>query len=318
MLFPLAVGALFAHAEAALVAVDLGGAFVTSFWLTLLGRLCGAFIGGDAEVELGAAAPLAEDTSGSAGPAPGTGGPAARPRNAEPAAPPESALPPLPTPAPPLAPPRVSAVPAPPVAAGPAVPAAVAAPLPPLTDAEARVEMARSRFDSDPRAGLDALGELRSRFAPHPLVLTALAELSRRAGDVPRATEFTREGIAVCLAVGETEAAARLLAAAAGDLAQIMPTLSGEQTLTLAGELKPLNELRLSARLYAAVLRDERSEIRAIKGLLQIAEMLLREPGEEGAASKIYRYVLDTCPDSPLATFAEEGLSRLQHRGAMV
>lgn len=309
---PLMVGMMASHPLGATVAGVIVMAVVGALWATLFGRLCGSFARGDMLFDLDPA--IAGEQPGSGNPRPGVArsagsGPAVRiTSNAPPRtqAPPPAGPPPLPG----------AVSPAASVPAAPAAPASIplsadpAGEGPPLLEAETRVAMAEKQFESDPNRGIEALEALRREFAPAPLVLCSLAGMLRSSGQVSRGAELCREAIPLCVQKGEAEQAAGLYQLFHAELADM--TLEREERLAIAGALKPMGQLTLAAKTYAAVVREDPTESRAIKGLVQVAEMMQKEEAQVPNAAKILEYLLQAAPHSPLAPYVQESLDRLQ------
>ncbi len=307
------------------------GATLFGLWLNLFAKLCGAFAASTGEV-LVAGVPLPGDE------APrvtmhGPGAAMATPAGPSALAPPLPGTVPAPAPAPrPASIPLSGSAPASIPVSGQAAPAgrlpsiptaepplaSIGTPsvtshdsaAPPLLDAPARVAAARQRYESDPAGAVAELEALRGAHAPNPYLLHGLCMLKHAAGDEAAVLSLAGEGIRSCLVVGEVELAAEIFRLAMAQHAQMQ--LSQEEILTLAGAYKPMGDLRSAARVYALVIHAAPKETRAIKGLLQVAEMMQRETDELEAAAKIYRFLLDRCADSPLAIYMQEGYDKVQ------
>jgi hypothetical protein len=70
----------------------------------------------------------------------------------------------------------------------------------------------------------------------------------------------------------------------------------------------------LAANTYALVLQSDKRDTRAIKGILQIADALLRESEKPADALRLYEYLMKTCPESPLLDYMREGADEAQKR----
>ena len=62
------------------------------------------------------------------------------------------------------------------------------------------------------------------------------------------------------------------------------------------------------------MLQTDKRDARAIKGILKIAETLHREKSDPQDAVRLYRYLLKTAPESPLAEYMKQGLDEAQHK----
>ncbi|MDQ7007788.1 MAG: hypothetical protein Q9Q40_11215 [Acidobacteriota bacterium] len=183
-------------------------------------------------------------------------------------------------------------------------------------DVEAVIAIARHRAEDDLEGAVAALERYRASHEPHPELLAALAELHDRRQQPQRARALRVEALPLFLRQSRVERAAALLA---GDLSLGRDAGLGiEVLLTLAGALKPAGETRASARIYVQVLRVEPGRSEAIRGLLQVAEMMERDGKSREDAAGIYDFILQHCSDSSLAHFAVEGRDRLRRQPAPV
>lgn len=296
------------------LAILVGGlAFCLLFGVSvnLLGRLCGFFACGEPGLIERQVGP--DPVSGTA-PAVGAVSPVVSPVSAT---------------APPQHPPELPAQPA---AAAPAQPAAaglpqspsvsatppVATPSPPtgetarrpLEDAKARVDAAVKDFTHNPDATLAALQALNAEFAPHPLVLQSLALHNYRAGRIEPSIAVAREAIPLCFERGHSYLAAELFSEMRQYRSQLGLTM--EQLLTVGHTLIKMEDFATAAKAYTAVIGQDNSESRAVKGLLQVAEKILHEKHKPEAAIKVYQYLLQHCSASPLVEFMQTGLEEAE------
>lgn len=308
---PIVVAAFMGGRDPGVIATTLVLVFAGGLAVTLLGRLCGFYAFGETgDVPVEKEAP--------AGPAPAR---AAEPRSAA-------------TARPPATPARAAGHAAPSHATtGHAVaghpPAGQAATggahhqveeagaahppgKPALLDATQRAEEARRRFGQDPAGAIASLEELRATHAPSPQVLHALCLLLYQSGRAAEALAVAREAIPVCLERGSALLAAEIFRHAAANLKEL--DLGRDHLLLIASVLLKSGGLGHAANLYASVLRAEPAERRAVKGLLQVADLKQREPAGVPEAIKIYRYLLHRCPDSPLADDMRRGLAEAETR----
>ncbi len=295
--------------QAMIAATGIFGGLLGAYWLTLFAKLCGEFARGSQDIPLAPAPhelpPTPRITSNGPLPqmAPMMAAPAALPPLPGPPAPIPIAgcdsLPPLPGPPAPI-----------PIAGCDPVPPPSAAVGPPLLDVKERVARAQRRFESEPAAAIEELDALRSTFAPSPQLLHALALLLERAGDADRVLEVAKEAVPLCIERGDTEWAAEVFGLVIRQHQELQ--LSKEDLLALAGAFTALADLRNAARVHAMVIHEEPGETRAIKGLLQVAERMQRDPTQVDAAVKVYRFLLDRCADSPLAIYMQEGHDQAQ------
>jgi hypothetical protein len=253
--------------------------------VNLLGRLCGFFSCG----EMGEPEP-------------------AGPKKTEPA--------PAVSPTPPPAQPRVESRPA-------ILPLSAAAPpptarpqsgarKPALLDAQSRVDRATDRFNRDPEGAIAALQGLHESFAPVPQVRHALVLCLVRAGKIEQAVSMAAAAIALCLERGNSQLAGELFKEMRPHLGSI--ELDAEQLLTVAAALARKQEWAAAAKAYSSVIDRDNCEIRAIQGLLQVADGILNKKGHPPAAAKVYRYLMAKCSASPLGEQIRQGLEAAEGR----
>jgi len=315
--FPVVMLAMAATYKLAILVGGLGFCLLFGVSVNLLGRLCGFFAFGD----LGLIdRPVGQDPDPVPGTAPAVdvSSPIASPVNVAvaPQHPPE--LPAQP----------VAAAPEQPVAVAPFQPETAVTPQPahvtatptvppqpqsseetarrPLDDAKARVDAAVQDFAQNPDATLTALQSLNTEFAPHPLVLQSLAIHNYRAGRVEPSIEVAREAIPLCFERGHSYLAAELFREMRQYRSQLALTM--EQLLTVGHTLIKMEDFATAAKAYTAVIAQDSSESRAVKGLLQVAEKILHEKHRPEAAIKVYQYLLQHCSSSPLVEYMQTGL----------
>jgi tetratricopeptide (TPR) repeat protein len=176
----------------------------------------------------------------------------------------------------------------------------------PLEDPRSSVDTAVRDFAQNPEAALGALQKLNSDFAPHPLVLQSLALYNYRAGRIEPSIELAREAIPLCFERGQSFLVAELFREMRQYRSQL--ALTREQFLTVGHALIKVEDYATAAKAYTAVIGQDQGEVRAVKGLLQVAEKILHERRRPEAAIKVYRYLLQHCSSSPLVEFMQTGL----------
>jgi hypothetical protein len=285
---PLAMIALAVDYKLAILVGGLSFCLLFGVSVNLLGRLCGFFACGDLglnepEEMVG---PEPRPTVAPAPTAPPTGPPAGgspEPTTAQAAPPVEAATPPIGAPVL-IETPVPAAQPAAP-AASVTEPATVAPPsqataqtgsekkLPPLMDAKQRVDTAIERFAEDQEGALSVLRDLVEEFAPHPLVLQALAIHSYRVGRVEESVTAAQEALPLCFERGHSFLAAEIFSEMRQHRSRL--GLNREQLLTVGSTLLKMDDFATAAKAYSAVIGHDPGETRAIKGLLQVAESIL-------------------------------------------
>ncbi|MFQ5719125.1 MAG: hypothetical protein ACE5IK_06220 [Acidobacteriota bacterium] len=305
---PLVAMVFFHSMELGLVCAWGAVSFLAGVSIDVLGRLCGFFAFGDSSLEPGV------EVGPAAGPS--------RPVTHSSAVAPASGASPAPAP---VVPARVAAAPETAVQTGAAVPPprtssgiAPAVPLQsgdgrsPLLDANAPIRAAWVRFETDPAAGLAEITALRDRHAPHPQILHALCLMTHRLGRDDQAASLAATSMPLFFERGTLALATEVFETIQPSIASL--ALDGAQTLALANALARAGHRASAAGIYAAVLRDHPDETRAIKGLMQIADVRLRDDRQPDDAARIYRFLLDTCAESPLTEYMREGLETAEKR----
>jgi hypothetical protein len=186
------------------------------------------------------------------------------------------------------------------------------APKPALLDASLRVDSIVERFGRDPAGALRALEELRESFAPHPQVLAALCLCRHRNGETAEAVRLAQAVLPLCFDRGHVQLAAQLYKQLRHEVDQL--GLNREQILTLAEALLKKGDLVGAGAAFSTAIARDPGENRAVKGLLQVAELYIGQRDRPDAALKVYDYLLKHCPESPLAGYAREGRARCQKR----
>jgi hypothetical protein len=184
--------------------------------------------------------------------------------------------------------------------------------LPPLLDAPDRVARELQRFAADPVGAVRALQELEATYAPHPHVLQALALCLYRTAKVDAGIELAARALPLCLDRGHALLANELYTEMKAHVERL--DLNRDQLLRVAASLAHHGDLGAAASAYSTVIGRDNGEQRAVKGLLQVAERVLRERDNPAAAARVYRYLLQHCAHSPLAQFMSDGLAQAERR----
>jgi hypothetical protein len=179
-------------------------------------------------------------------------------------------------------------------------------------DAQRRVDEAQRMMEQDPSRAISMLEELRSSHAPNPLILHALCLMRQGAGHLVEALEVAREALPLCFERGNLVPAAEIFRALAASVKEL--GLDRDQILSLAATLVKMGDLGTAVQTFAGVVRLDAGERRAIKGLLQIADLKMQDPARTGEAENIYRFLLQNCASSPLADDMRRGLEEAQRR----
>jgi hypothetical protein len=262
--------------RAAVGAAALASCVVLGVSVLLLGRLCGIFAS--------TAAIVARDAK----------------QPAERAAEPTPAPTPTPTPVPSLAAPSTPSTPA----------SAEPGRRPALLAAKQRVEEALRGADQDADGALSRLRKLDADSAPHPLVLHALFMTALRAGRTREALQAAERAIPVCVERGQPAQAAEIFREMRAH--RIEAPIGVEALLAIGQALVRMDDLGTAAKAFTSVVTGDPQHTRAIKGLLEVADHILHRKQNPGAAAKVYRLVLTTCPHTPLTDFARVGLEEAE------
>lgn len=170
-----------------------------------------------------------------------------------------------------------------------------------LVDASARIEELRSRHAGDATALAAAIRELEDKHLPHPAVSQALVTALFAAGRDDDGVALAREAIPFWMRSGSIGAAAAiydtvLTAGASLDLAR-------EHLGSIADALKGNRRFTMAVRVYGDVLRQDPTDIKAMKGTIAIAQGLAQQKDSAASAVRIYDDLIATCPASPLIDF---------------
>ena len=177
-----------------------------------------------------------------------------------------------------------------------------------LTDPQEKVQEAHKRFDSDPDTAIAFLEQVHEEYAPHPQILHALCLMCHRAGRKEKAVTWAKAALPVCFDRGALPLVAEIVKALWKFRDALDLTL--DRKLKIAASLARNDDLIYAANAYALVLQEDRNDIRAIKGIMHVAETLTGEDGKAAEAVKLYSYLQKTCPDTPLMEYIQEGLER--------
>ncbi len=278
---PVVIGSMAVGWPMAMLVGGITLAFVFGLMVCLLGRLCGFFSFGDAGgTPATVAAPAGPGTSTAVGQMAAAGGSLAAGVRASAVAP-------------------VRAV----VEGGQQ---GITGGPPVLTDTREPLAEASRRFESDPEGAIAVLEIVNERYAPHPQIQHALCMLSHRAGRNDQAVEYARTALPLCLDRGALPLAGEIfqtLWEARGTLG-----LKHDHKLQVAAVFLRSDELAYAANTFALVLQEDPNDARAIKGVMQVAEKFLKGRNHPADAAKLYAYLLEVAPDSPLAEYVQQGL----------
>jgi hypothetical protein len=186
--------------------------------------------------------------------------------------------------------------------------------LPPLLDADSKVAAAMKRFETDAPGALAEIEEWRRTLAPHPQVLHALTLCLLRAGRADEALAAAREALPLCLLRGKVALAAEIFAALWKRVKEL--GLEREQIDLIAVALFKSGDLVRAASAYGHALTLDRSDRKAIKGLLQIADHRMHREGRPKDAIRIYTFLLQYAANTPFAEDMKRGLAEAEARAA--
>jgi hypothetical protein len=183
---------------------------------------------------------------------------------------------------------------------------------PALLDAQSRVDRATDRFTRDPEGAIKALRGLHESFSPLPQVQHALVLCLARAGKVEEAVSMAPGAMAICLERGNSQLAAEIFKEMRPQLKGI--ELDAEHLLSVGTALARKEDWAAAAKAFSLVIDRDGAEVRAVQGLLQVADGILNKKGHPQGAAKVYRYLMARCSASPLAEQIRQGLEAAEGR----
>ena len=189
-------------------------------------------------------------------------------------------------------------------------PAPVVSARPALLAAKQRVDEAVRGAEQDAEGALSRLRKLDADHLPHPLVLHALFMTALRAGRSREALQAAERAIPVCIDRGQASQAAEIFREMRAHRVEV--PIGAEALLAIGQALVRMDDLATAAKAFTAVVTGDPQHTRAIKGLLEVADHILHRKQNPGAAAKVYRLVLTTCPHNPLTDFARAGLEEAE------
>ncbi len=186
---------------------------------------------------------------------------------------------------------------------------------PMLPDSAEKVQAASKTFATDPDGAITALEKVHEEYAPHPQILHALSLMCHQAGRKEQAVTWAKAALPVCFDRGALPLAAEILKVLWKYREAL--DLTSEQTLKIANSFADSEELAYAANAYALVLHADRKNVRAIKGVMQVAKTLSGEVGRAADAVKLYAYLEKSCPETPLMEYIQEGLAQARKNEAI-
>ena len=184
-----------------------------------------------------------------------------------------------------------------------------------LMEAGEHVKQAWARFEQDKPGAIEMLESLGRSCTPNAQVRHALCLMHWQTGDRAKALKLAQVTLPMCLERGQVQLAADIYGTMQAELRQL--ELELEQALALAGALREKQDWRDAANIYARLIQKERQNRRAIKGMLQVADILLRQEDKPKEADRIYGFLLQHCADSPLVDFMRDGNAEAERRLAV-
>jgi hypothetical protein len=258
----------------------------------LLGRMCGAFVFGEAPM-------------GSPVPAPAAVLPPLR------AAQPSVSRTPVasvavgaPQPRPPGLAPPVSRTP-------PPEPASAATAAARRMDVNQALDVLMVKAGADPPAAVKEAQILRDAYPANPRVAVALARLLQQTGQKTESIAAAAHAIRTALTAGTAPLAIEMwgvISESRGEL-ELDPIILE----ALGKQLVTRKNLKDAAWCFQAMLRRGGDPLRVQKGLISVAEATARE-GNAIAAAQIYRLLLKEFPESTLREFMENAIVQLEPR----
>jgi hypothetical protein len=88
--------------------------------------------------------------------------------------------------------------------------------------------------------------------------------------------------------------------------------LTPDSLIAIGGALERSEDWAAAAKAYSTILGADASDVRAIKGMLKVAEGILEQNAKPEAALKIYRFLSKRCGSSPLSEYIQQGLAETE------
>ena len=183
---------------------------------------------------------------------------------------------------------------------------------PALLDVATRLEQAWKLYQEEPESAIEGVERLTQSHAPNPFVLHALGMMLARSGDMDRAQELAHEAMPLCLELGQMRLAAELYKMLRRRARSL--ELNLDELLALALELRQMQQWRTAANAYVGAIKHERLNRKAIKGLLQLAHIMLHQENAPADAGRVYAFLLSRCAESPLVDYMHDGMAEVERR----
>jgi hypothetical protein len=132
------------------------------------------------------------------------------------------------------------------------------------------------------------------------------------AGRQPEAVDVAREAIPMCMKTGNVVAAALIYEALLGSGETF--GLAKEQIAALGDALKSVKRYASAAKVYAAVLNAAPGDIKAMKGLIAVAQTFAQQRETAASAVRIYDHLIAHCAGSPLLDFVSTERAKLERK----
>lgn len=161
--------------------------------------------------------------------------------------------------------------------------------------------------EENPTEALDEMLAFLAARGPHALVLSRIAVLKQKLG-AEDALSTAQEAVQLAVSVGNLPAVSETLApfGEQWDAFELEP----EQWLKLGGVQRSTHHFDLAQRIYAYLLQADPGCLRAVKGMLQLADDHLRRPETTEKALRIYDQLEELAPEHPFAEYVEMGRER--------
>ncbi len=158
--------------------------------------------------------------------------------------------------------------------------------------------------EENPREALDEMLAFLAARGPHALVLSRIAVLKQKLGEED-ALSTAKEAAQLALSVGNLSAISETLApfGEQWDAFELEP----EQWTKLAAVQRSTHHFELAQRIYAYLLGEDPNYLRAVKGMLQLADDHLRRPETTEKALRIYDQLQELAPEHPFEDYVEMG-----------
>ncbi len=167
------------------------------------------------------------------------------------------------------------------------------------------------RAETDPEGALEELEELLEHRGQHPLLLVRKALLAQELGH-DDAIDVARLATEHAARVGNLSALTEIYEAFHAQRDQL--DLTPDHRLQLATHQQSAGRLASATEMYLELLAEMPTNMGVIKGLIQIADLHMKEPGGAERALDIYEHLERECPEHPFVEFVDRGREQAERK----